>query len=327
MKRLYSFLIMAMIGLSTLAQVSQTVIVEHFTNTRCSTCANRNPALFNLLDGYPDVLHIAYHPSSPYSSCVFHQHNPVENDGRTNYYSIYGATPRVVMQGEVVPFGSQLLTMEQLESQLGMLSDYSIEITQNQTKADEVEVKIMVENVSGTAGSKIQLYAAVVEKTVNYAAPNGENVHHDVFRSVLLSQEITVPAMSETSTFTESYTLDEEWIAEEMMVVLMLQDNASKAILQSGASDLLGNPSSIGESNILDGLVIAYPNPVIDVLSFDPAAQQYFSEAQLFNMHGQLIRTTRLTTSMNRSDLPQGQYILMLRDERNVIEAVKIQKR
>jgi len=80
------------------AQVQKNVVVEHFTNTRCGICASRNPGFFTNLNNNPDVIHLAIHPSSPYSSCVFNQHNSVDNDDRTNYYGIYGGTPRLVVQ-------------------------------------------------------------------------------------------------------------------------------------------------------------------------------------------------------------------------------------
>lgn len=93
--------------------VAKKVIVEHFTNSRCGVCASKNPSLFTNLTSHPDILHISYHPSSPYSSCVFSQSNPAENDSRTNFYGIFGGTPRIVIQGDVISsstnFGSSTL--------------------------------------------------------------------------------------------------------------------------------------------------------------------------------------------------------------------------
>jgi len=95
-----------------LAQVPKKIMVELFTNTRCGICSSKNPQFFTNLDNLnnPNIFHIAYHPSSPYSNCLFSMHNPSENDGRTNYYNNYGSTPKLVIQGEKVPgstsFGS-----------------------------------------------------------------------------------------------------------------------------------------------------------------------------------------------------------------------------
>ncbi len=54
---------------------NQSVLVEHFTNTLCSICASRNPGFYQNLQSQQDVLHIAYHPSSPYAACVLNKQN------------------------------------------------------------------------------------------------------------------------------------------------------------------------------------------------------------------------------------------------------------
>ena len=103
MKKIFSILT-ALVAFNqcAMAQVPKKVIVEHFTNTKCSVCASRNPGFYTNLNAQSGVIHLAIHPSSPYAACVLSMHNPVENDGRTNYYSIYGGTPRLVIQGTVI---------------------------------------------------------------------------------------------------------------------------------------------------------------------------------------------------------------------------------
>lgn len=92
------------IGLSSslFAQVPRNIIVEHFTNTKCSVCASRNPGFQTNLNAHPDVRQISIHPSSPYSTCLLSQQNTVDNDARTNYYGVYGGTPRLVINGTVI---------------------------------------------------------------------------------------------------------------------------------------------------------------------------------------------------------------------------------
>ena len=101
---LFSTVVFLLLTIAAQAQeVPRRVVVEHFTNSRCGICANRNPAFYTNLNSQEGVLHISYHPSSPYSNCVLHQANAAENDGRTNYYDIYGSTPKLVIQGALVP--------------------------------------------------------------------------------------------------------------------------------------------------------------------------------------------------------------------------------
>ncbi|MCB9295389.1 MAG: hypothetical protein H6559_20035 [Lewinellaceae bacterium] len=59
----------------------------------------RQSGFYNTIAGYEaDVHHIAYHPSVPYSSCIFYQANTEENSARASYYSIF-STPRVFFNG------------------------------------------------------------------------------------------------------------------------------------------------------------------------------------------------------------------------------------
>ena len=182
MKKTIITLLILFAGTYIWSQTNQTVIVEHFTNSRCGICAARNPALFDLLNDYPEVLHIAYHPSAPYSSCIFSQHNPSENDDRTNYYGIYGGTPRVVVQGEVISPQNPLLMASQIEEKLGQAADFTISVEQMQHTNEEADVTIVVKKTGDADFDNLNLYAIVSEKEVAYNAPNGETDHHDVFR-------------------------------------------------------------------------------------------------------------------------------------------------
>jgi hypothetical protein len=83
-------------------QIPKAVIAEHFTNTWCSICASRNPGLLSNLNSFPQLIHIAYYPSSPHAGCPLTMHNPVEANARTNYYGIYGGIPQLVVGGSVV---------------------------------------------------------------------------------------------------------------------------------------------------------------------------------------------------------------------------------
>ena len=103
MKNSFACLVALLVfNLSSKAQVPKKVIVEHFTNTVCSVCASKNPGFYTNLKNQQGVIHLAVHPSSPYTSCILSKHNVSENDARTNYYGVYGATPRLAIQGVVI---------------------------------------------------------------------------------------------------------------------------------------------------------------------------------------------------------------------------------
>ena len=104
MKNVSAFIFFTLVSLALSAQTSvkKYVLLEHFTNSKCSVCASKNPAFFTLIDQYPnDVHHVSIHPSTPYSTCVFYQSNTTENEARADFYNIPG-TPRVAVNGTLL---------------------------------------------------------------------------------------------------------------------------------------------------------------------------------------------------------------------------------
>ena len=326
MKNIITLIVIALTSLGSFAQVERTLVVEHFTNTKCSTCASRNPALFDLLDEYPEVLHISYHPSSPYSTCIFSQHNPAENDGRTNFYGIYGGTPRVVLQGEVVGVQNPILNAGQIEAQLGQTSDFMISVSQEQTDASQVNVQLVVKLVSQPSMQSYNLYAIIAEKQINYNAPNGENVHHEVFRKVLLNQAVSLTEVGDSVIINTNYDIDAAWKDEELIVTAMIQDNESKAILQAFESDKLDSGSSfIGDDEILSLDGALYPNPATDVLHIGNTGNT-FVRAEFYAITGKLVKSFSDPDGMNISDLPEGIYMAVLIDNQQKRHITRIIK-
>jgi hypothetical protein len=327
MKNIFTFIIILLTGFSGIAQVEKTVIIEHFTNTRCSTCASRNPALFSLLEDYPQVLHIAFHPSAPYSNCIFSMHNPAENDARTNFYGIYGGTPRVVLQGEVIGFQNPILNAGQIDAALGQTSDFMLHASQEQISSTEVDVQIVIKKVSESSSSALNLFAVIAEKEINYAAPNGENLHHNVFRKVLSDEAFSIANIGDSVIINVSYTIDEAWTADELTITAMVQNEDNKAILQSYATETLNaGSSSIGEDEVLslDGLL--YPNPASDIIQIKGNEQNNFVKADFYAMTGNLVKSFNDPTAMNISDLPEGIYMAVLtdrKDKRHVTRIIK----
>ena len=313
MKKYFTYLSLLALSLSALSQVEKTVIVEHFTNTLCGTCASRNPALFDVLEDYPQVLHIAYYPGAPYVSCIFHQHNPAENDARTNYYGIYGGTPRVVLQGEVVGFQTPLLKADQLDTELGKTSAYTIRVTHAKTSDDEAGARIVITKVADQTVQSLKLYAVIAEKEIHYAAPNGENLHHEVFRRVLIDEDVDIPSVGDSVIFIESYGLNQDWNEDEIIITAMLQDAGNKKILQAAESGRLDagsffiNDNELGSAN-----EFLYPNPVAGKLYISSSRQGKFIEAKIYNLTGALEKSFIDPGAMDLSNIPGGIYMVVL---------------
>jgi hypothetical protein len=327
MRSIFTLLIIATFSIGGIAQVDRTLVVEHYTNTLCGSCAAQNGALFELLDDYPDVLHISYHPSSPYSNCAFNLHNVTENDDRTNYYGIYGATPRVVLQGDVVGFQNPILNAGDIEAELGKKSDYMVSVSQEQLNASTVNVQVVVKLVGQPNTQSHNLYAVIAEKEINYNAPNGEDLHHNVFRKVLLNQAINIGSSGDSVIINTSYEIHGDWEEEEMFVTAMVQDDNTKAVLQAFESDKLDAGSSfISDNEILSLDGVLYPNPATDVIHLGHT-QATFLKAEFYAVTGNLVKSFPDPSSMNVSDLPEGIYMVVLTDDSQQKHISRIIKR
>ena len=196
---------------SPFAQTPQTVLLEHFTNSRCGICASKNPAFYQTLSNYPQVLHITFHPSAPYSQCYFSLQNPTENDARTNYYNAYGSTPKVALNGKFLGGANPLINNTTLDTALGKTSPVEVTATEELLGTDSIKARVVVRTTGFVPVANALLFVGVAEEQVNYNSPNGETVHHDVFWKALTSvtgNQITVPSLNDSLVLNFTYSIN-----------------------------------------------------------------------------------------------------------------------
>ncbi|MEM1320687.1 MAG: Omp28-related outer membrane protein [Bacteroidota bacterium] len=308
------------------SEAKKYVLLEHYTNTLCTICGSRNPAFYNTVDNYPgQTHHIAYHPPAPYTGCIFYRHNTVENSERTAFYNVFG-TPTIVMDGTMVPGGSQLLPASTLEAQLGQTSP--IEVIVEETTGQDRQVDITVRTLGDAPTGNLRLFAAIVEKDVLYNAPNGEDVHHDVFRRMLSDIDgdaFTAAATGEATTATYNYSIDNEWLAEEIYVVAFVQDIDSKEVLNSGTRFDERTTTSVRPEVLSDQLRV-FPNPTVGMLQISMGDYRN-QEVKLgvYDAAGRLVLSKIANgdgLELDVSALPKGLYVL----KANVAEGILVQR-
>jgi hypothetical protein len=242
-----SFLFLALFFFTktTKAQVPKKVIVEHFTNTKCSICAARNPGFYNNLNNQNGVIHLAIHPSSPYPACVLSQQNVSENDARTNYYGIYGGTPRLVIQGVVVPSSADYSSSSLFTAYLSQTSPASVKITQTKFGNDSIRSRVTVKTEASHTLGNLKLFIALAEDTLIYTGSNGEPKHYDVFRKSLsgaTGMNFILPTVSGDSVvYTMSTPSNVAWNLSRINTLVILQDEITKEVIQSEYSMVKSN--------------------------------------------------------------------------------------
>lgn len=303
------------------AQVTQTIVVEHFTNTRCGICASRNPGFYTNLNAQDNVLHMAIHPSAPYSACLLNQHNKVENDARTNYYGIYGSTPRLVIQGNVVSTSTDYGNAAIFNPYLNQTSPIGLNVQVQLLPTDSIEVLVSIKTFATHSLGELQLYVAMVEEKFNYAAPNGENEHFDVFRKNVFPIN--------GLTFTPSLVIGDSvvlkgkvfkhaaWVLGQMYALATVQ-GTDKKVVQAGRSALLTSSTGLKNYSVLKARV--YPNPTADFLQIDLVSANQ-ARLLIYDITGRLLKSEELqqTSSIDLREFKAGIYQLVLNDNNNVL--------
>ncbi|NUQ26724.1 MAG: Omp28-related outer membrane protein [Saprospiraceae bacterium] len=288
------------------------ILLEHFTNSRCSICASQNPGFFNVIANYPDdVHHVSIHPPVPYNNCVFYLANPSENSSRATYYNITG-TPRVIRNG-TMSSSAGAVTPAVLNAMLGQTSSIGIVVTENAGAQREADVEVLT--LGDQPAGSLRLFAMVVEREVEYNAPNGEPVHHNVFRKMLTSinGDNYVPAATGQSvSFNFEFEVQSGWNEEEIYVLAFVQNIESKEVLNSGTrfDEAITSVDDPAVSNWK-----LFPNPVNDKLFLQTARSEQ-GECRLYDATGKLLQKFpldgQLQLDFDLNNYPTGIYTLQL---------------
>ena len=273
--------------------------------------------LFQNLSSAPEVLHISYHPSRPYASCILSQHNKSGNDDRTNYYGIYGATPRIVVQGNVQSAGVNFTSASIYTSEQGNTTPVQLKLTTLKQGMDSLVVKVTVAASDTHSLQNLNLYVVAVEDTIFYNAPNGENEHKNVYRKTLIDQSISLPSMvGDSIVFYARTANDMAWDASRMFAMAFVQNSSTKFIEQVESSNGDKGATTASVSDIeLDRLVI-YPNPVTNTLNIRNSNAE-LKQLEIVDTRGVTVFSQELSgqTNFDVSNLQSGLYFLKVKSD------------
>jgi hypothetical protein len=307
--------------LSMVAQnVKKYVLLEHFTNTRCGICASSNPDFFIAInvENNKNVHHMSIHSSIPYADCKLYGANKTEQDARAMFYDLPG-TPRVSVNGAALANVANF-TANSIQTFAVETSPLSVIVTETTGASRTATVKLKTVGVLPTGTHKLNV--AIVEKKVDYAGPNGEAVHYNVFRKWLNNADVTLGALNAEITATYNYTLDASWNAAQIYVLAFVQNNTSKAVINSGTRF---DVTSATDEPSVDAQVSVSPNPTKEkiFLSFDKITPQYLTVS---NTVGQVVERVNALNStgyeLNMSNYPSGIYFIKLKS----VEGVALKK-
>jgi hypothetical protein len=307
-----------MAATSVFGQAKRYALVEHFTNTLCSSCASQNPSFFTAIqvETNKDLHHISYHWQVPYVNCAYYQANTAPQDARASYYTIPGS-PRATLNG-AANVGVSAITLSLIQS-AALTSSVAVKVSETAGTLGTARTATIKIQAFGTAPTgNFKLYAAVVEKKTNYVSPNGETVHYNVFRKFLTASagnDITLTT-NEQSIFLD-YTPDLA-TAAQLYVVAWVQNATTKEVLNSGTRF---DGLTATEDVSVDSQVALSPNPTTGKtsLTFDKLTPQYLT---VQNVSGQVLETLKLSNStryeLNLANFAAGIYIVKIKSEEGI---------
>ncbi|MEX1189055.1 MAG: T9SS type A sorting domain-containing protein [Bacteroidia bacterium] len=314
MKQGITLLFNILISISIFAQVPKTVVVEHFTNTRCSICASRNPGFYSNLANQENTIHIAFHPSAPYPTCVLNAYNMSENDARTGYYGLFGSTPDFVIQGTVISPSANFSSPALFDPFEMETSPVSINVSHS-IVGSNVELRVAILTEATNNLNDLVIFAALKEDVVNYAAPNGEDVHYDVFRKSYFSIEGTSLSLASTVgdsvVLTASLSLDPSWDINNVSSLIILQESGSKEVIQAKEAGIDDVPLTIQKAKNIEFSI--FPNPASSKVTIQSSSNDN-SHFEIYNALGKKLKsgTFNNLAEIKIDDLLHGVYFVKI---------------
>jgi len=297
------------------AQVQKNVVVELFSNTRCSVCGALEPEIFNTLNHYPNLIQIAFYPSAPYPNCFFSQQNKSEYDGRTKYYGVFGSTPRLFIQGTEV---NNIIDSTVVNPFLNQLSNYEIKLVHKKTSPTDAFITATIIKRATDTQTSAKLYLAIGEDSVAYAAPNGINTHYGVMRKALTDSSgilITLPTnIGDSIMVSKGYAVSTSWNHSNISGYAFLANQTDKSIINANTEKLFIGTFSGIENNAVNTTTI-YPNPACN--SFIKISSPIATNYEIMDYSGKTMHLGTLNEGVNAIHLDflaSGSYILKTGD-------------
>lgn len=313
------------------AQNQRVVLIEDFSSVTCSNCPRASEIVHDVVsDNKTALVSIQYHLNIPGKNDPFYEQNKADNDTRSGYYGGLNALPQMFVNGIATEPTNQSAVESDVSSELSQ-GDPALKFTVTQTReGSSFNVKIVVD-AEESLPVGFNLYAAAVEGLVERSSKYftdtaksvpyiGETKFYDLFRKFISPSagvELDL-GQGESETFNWSYQLGDRWNGDDMYVVVWVQDEFSRQIVQAGFSP---KPASLGvtEHHAVAGYALESiaPNPAIDNarLNFTLAHAENVAVG-VYSATGELVKTAELgmfgagthSTDLDLEGLPAGAY-------------------
>jgi hypothetical protein len=255
----------------TWAVPREMVVVEIGTGTWCPYCPGASMGAHDLLEGGYDVAVIKNHNGDPYANTY--------SNTRNSYYGI-SSFPTAVFDGLTpVAGGSNTQSMfsnylPRVNARLAIPSKYTI-TAEGSLDGNVLSVDVTVSKPEADTNTNVFLRSAITESNIQQNW-QGQTELDNVNR--LMSPSATGTAINlntgESTTVTLTFTLDSAWQIPNLELVLFLQNNTSKEILQGKKYSVPGLTGAFPASSTS----LNFPDTYVGGMSYMPVTFFNYSD-------------------------------------------------
>jgi hypothetical protein len=163
------------------------------------------------------------------------------------------------------------------------------------------------------------LYVGLAEDTIFFNAPNGEDLHHNVFREELYGTSGTGISLNDVVGYQASFDFTVErhvdWDISRMFAFAILHDSSSDEVLQSGASNFTPDYSASITEKMLNNY--KYFNNY-NILTIEFEQEDLYDNVLVIDLQGKVLISEQITQQTIQLDLQSfnsALYIVQLINE------------
>ena len=245
------------------AEVAKRVLIEDFTGQRCTNCVNGAAAIEQMMEDYGEenVIAVGLY-GGVFGSEPFGGPYPLTIEESEWYYAHWGIEDKG-QPFAMIDRGSFIDNINDwpaaVRDRIQMQAPVLLEASCNYDAASrQVEITVYADGVSAISG-QLQVWLTEDSIVSKQSIPgqremDEDYVHNHVFRATVnapMGDAVTV-GVGERVTRTFTYTLKEDWVADNMSVVTFIYDDsgvlqAAKAPIIPKAESDTGNESETAE--------------------------------------------------------------------------------
>jgi len=293
------------------------VLLEIGTGTWCVYCPGSAMGADEMIENGHDVAIIEYHGGDDYQT--------VGSDYRLNtYYGISGY-PTAWFDGVIVHVGGNATSslygtyLPYYETRASKVSLFELDVDTEYTGGTGFDFTITAENIYQYTGQNVVLHVVAIESHIDVTWFVLDEINF-VCRKMLPDHMGTAMDFTAQSVYEVDLSLDwNGWDVDNMGLVVFLQDNDTKEVLQATKVEDLGMYVGI-EDPISETATTIFPNPATDVVNIVTGSNLH--QVRIMNNNGQIVFNQQVegqNLQVNTSDFQRGVYFMEIHTTEGMI--------